>query len=165
MIRVELTFDEDAVARLLEWLADVNRRLIERSPDLPLLYDSGVEYRRESHERFSDYAHVLKRGWDDCDSLAAARVGELRARGWRALREGEGGARWASIVQPESIPAEIVIRTLRPKHDPGNYHVLLRYSLGGRRFYDDPSARLGMYSRRMTARETQRHLAQFRSVP
>lgn len=161
MIRVELTFDEAAVARLLEWLADVNHRLMLASPSMPLLYDSGVVYRRELRERFSDYAHVLLRGHDDCDSLAAARVGELRARGWRALRPGEGGYEIAQVTRPVSIPARVVIRTRRPKDDPGQYHVLLNYQLGGTTFYDDPSARLGMYSRRLGAEETQRHLAEF----
>lgn len=161
MIRVELTFDEAAVARLLEWLADVNHRLMLASPSMPLLYDSGVVYRRELRERFSDYAHVLLRGHDDCDSLAAARVGELRARGWRALRPGEGGYEIAQVTRPETIPARVVIRTRRPKDDPGQYHVLLNYQLGGTTFYDDPSARLGMYSRRLGAEETQRHLAEF----
>lgn len=161
MIRVELTFDEAAVARLLEWLADVNHRLMLASPSMPLIYDSGVVYRRELRERFSDYAHVLLRGHDDCDSLAAARVGELRARGWRALRPGEGGYEIAQVTRPVSIPARVVIRTRRPKDDPGQYHVLLNYQLGGTTFYDDPSARLGMYSRRLGAEETQRHLAEF----
>jgi hypothetical protein len=161
VIRVELTFDEAAVARLLEWLADVNHRLMLASPSMPLLYDSGVVYQRELRERFSDYAHVLLRGHDDCDSLAAARVGELRARGWRALRPGEGGYEIAQVTRPKTIPARIVIRTRRPKDDPGQYHVLLNYQLGGTTFYDDPSARLGMYSRRLGAEETQRHLAEF----
>src|SRR5688500_19684237 len=54
---------------------------------LPLLYDAGVVYRRELDETWCDFLNMLAQGHEDCDGLAAARAGELLARGWAADRK------------------------------------------------------------------------------
>lgn len=68
-----------------------NRVLIReakrRGKKFPLLYKSGVEYQREpwtDHEEFADMATVLRRGWGDCDDLAAWRAAELQEMGEEA---------------------------------------------------------------------------------
>src|SRR5690349_24078774 len=90
-IAVKLAFDERAALRLLNWLAQENAILLRAQPDLPLLYDSGVTYRRELDETWCDFLNMLAQGHEDCDGLAAARAGELVAGGGRALRLGDDG--------------------------------------------------------------------------
>lgn len=61
------------------------REAKRRGKPIPLLYESGVEYDREpwagKFEEFADILTVLRRGWGDCDDLAAWRVAELREIG------------------------------------------------------------------------------------
>ncbi len=60
------------------------REAKRRGKTFPLLYKSGVEYEREpwtDHEEFADAATVLRRGWGDCDDLAAWRAAELQEMG------------------------------------------------------------------------------------
>lgn len=137
-------FNEDGALRLLNWLAGENARTLRQRPDLPLLYDSGVVYRREDDELWRDINHVFASGSEDCDSLAAARAGELIARGWRALTPGEGGFEQARRARLESIPAQVFLRTRSPRERPGLYHCLVRYQVDSQEYRDDPSARLGM---------------------
>ena len=144
-IAVKLTFDEKAALRLLNWLAQENARQFRRHPDLPGLYEAGVIYRREKGETWCDYINLLARGHEDCDGLAAARAGELLARGHRALKPGDGGYREARRRKPRSIRAETMLRTRTRRGKPGLYHVVVRYRVCGRWYRDDPSARLGMY--------------------
>lgn len=144
-IAVKLAFDEQAAVRLLNWLAQENAVILRARPDLPLLYDSGVVYQREQDETWSDYINLLAEGHEDCDALAAARAGELLARGWKALAPGDGGYDEAARTRPASIPAEVMLRTRARPDQPGLYHCITRYRVGGRWFRDDPSARLGMY--------------------
>ncbi len=166
-IKVQLAFNEDAALRLLNWLARENA-LIFRTMDaraaergersLPGLYESGVRYEVEKVEVWSDYLNLLAQRHEDCDALAAARAGELLARGWRALRPhdprdpmrypGDGGyelvASMAPEARPDVIPAEVMLTTPTQKGRPGLYHCIVRYRIAGRWFRDDPSARLGM---------------------
>ena len=144
-IALKLAFDEQAAVSLLNWLSVQNAELLRVRPELPLLYESGVVYRRERDETWSDVLNTLAQGWEDCDALAAWRVGELMARGWQALRPGDGGYREARRLQPDSIPAEAFLRTRAPHGKTGLYHVVVRYRVGSRWYRDDPSARLGMY--------------------
>lgn len=168
-IRIRLAFDENAAVRLLNWLVGENTRIIrdydrryrEAARDgrpgdlLPLLYESGVVYRREETEIWCDYLLMLTQGWEDCDGLSAVRAGELRARGWRALAPkdpndplrypGDGGYEWAMRHKPESIKAQAVCVTRTQPGETGLYHCITKYAVGGRIYYDDPSARLGMY--------------------
>ena len=139
-ITVALAFNEGAALRLLNWLALENARIFltydararrKRERSLPGLYQSGVRYEREETELWSDYLNLLVQGFEDCDALAAARAGELRARGWKALRPrdpadpvrfpGDGGYRLARRLQSESIRAEVLLTT--------NSEEVRRYSL------------------------------------
>jgi hypothetical protein len=143
-IALRLAFDEEAAVRLLNWLAQENARIWAQSASLPLLYDSGVIYQLEQDETWTDYLTMLTQGWEDCDSLAAARAGELLALGHRALREGDAGFSEAQRVRPKAIEAEVYLTTRTKPGVPGLYHCVTRYRLGRRWFTDDPSARLGM---------------------
>ena len=143
-ITVKLAFHEEGAVRLLNWLAAENARVLRARPDLPLLYDAHVVYRREEHEAWCDVLNMLARGWEDCDGLAAARAGELIARGHLALREGDGGFETARRLRLARIDAEVLLRTSSTPDHPGLYHCLVRYRVGGRWYRDDPSARLGM---------------------
>ena len=143
-IAVKLSFDERAALRLLNWLAQENAIILRAQPDLPLLYDSGVLYRREVDETWCDFLNMLAQGHEDCDGLAAARAGELLARGWRALRPGDQGFVEGQREKPMSIPAEVMLTTRSRADEPGLYHCVVRYRIGSTWFRDDPSARLGM---------------------
>lgn len=143
-ITLNIAFHERGAVRLLNWLAGENARIMRQQPDLPLLYDSGVRYQREKGELWSDYINLLVQGHEDCDALAAARAGELLARGWKALRPGEPGYRRARLLRPRSIHAEVFLRTRTPRGVPGMYHCIVAYRIGTRWYEDDPSARLGM---------------------
>jgi hypothetical protein len=143
-IAVLLAFDEHAALRLLNWLARENAYILRARPDLPLLYDSGVVYRREQDETWCDYLNMLAQGHEDCDGLAAARAGELLAHGARALSAGDGGYEAARKLKLERIPAEVVLRTRSRPDEPGLYHCVVRYRVGNQWHRDDPSARLGM---------------------
>lgn len=147
LIAVELAFEEKAAVRLLNWLANENRIIFLERPDLPGLYESGVRYKREKVETWSDYLNLLMQGHEDCDALAAARAGELMARGYRALSlsRRDSGAAEARQLKLERIKAEVVLRTRAEKTKGGMYHCIVRYRIGRKWYYDDPSARLGMY--------------------
>ena len=161
-ITVALAFSEPDAVSLLNWLARVNARILRENPGLPGLYDAGVVYRRETDEHWSDYVNLLAQGWEDCDSLAAARAGELLARGGKVLRRGDGG--YAEGRKLPRIHAEVFLRTRARPEQPGLYHCLVRYRVGSRWFYDDPSARLGMLGRPMSGPEVARRLASQRSA-
>ncbi len=152
-IAVKLAFDERGALRLLNWLAQENARILRARPDLPGLYASGVVYRREVDETWCDYINLLAQGWEDCDGLAAARAGELIARGHEALGPDDPGYRQAQRRRLRSIPAEVMLRTRAPKDGIGLYHCIVRYRVGRRWFRDDPSARLGMYDRKPPVRD------------
>lgn len=145
-IAVELAFDEQAAVRLLNWLAGENRRIFWLNRSLPNLYDSGIVYRREVEEVWSDVINTLLQGHEDCDALAAYRAGELQARGAAALSiaRGDSGARKAKRMGLRHIDARVVLRTRSDIGRPGLYHCIVKYRVGRRWYYDDPSIRLGM---------------------
>jgi hypothetical protein len=143
-ISVKLAFDEQAALRLLNWLAKENAVILRARPDLPGLYSAGVVYQRERGETWCDYLNMLAQGHEDCDGLAAARAGEIQARGWKALGPDDGGYGISRRERPERIPAEVVLLTRSSPRQPGQYHCVVRYQVGGRWYRDDPSARLGM---------------------
>jgi hypothetical protein len=76
------------------------RMAAARGRPFPSLYASGIRYDREPwtgrFEEFADAATMLRRGWGDCDDLAAYRVAELQEAGeaadvriyWRRNRKG-----------------------------------------------------------------------------
>jgi len=158
-IAVKLAFDEHAAVRLLNWLAKENAVLLRAQPDLPLLYDAGVTYQRETDETWCDFLNMLAQGHEDCDGLAAARAGELLARGWRALRPGDAGFATAERARPSSVQAEVMLTTRSTPDDPGLYHCIVRYRVGSRWYRDDPSARLGMLGGRIDPLVQQRWAA------
>lgn len=143
-IRVLLSFHEGAALRLLNWLAQENALLHRAQPGLPLLYDSGVVYRRDDRETWSDYLYILAANQDDCDGLAAARAGELLARGTEALAPGDEGYEETRGQPLDHIPAEVMLLTMAAPGETGLYHCIVRYRIAGRWYRDDPSARLGM---------------------
>ena len=148
-IAVKLAFDEQAAVRMLNWLARENALLLRERPELPLLYESGVVYRREKNEVWCDFLNLLSQGHEDCDALSAARAGELMARGWKALSPDEPGYRHARRNRLTSIRSEVFLRTRVRPGRVGLYHCVTRYRLKGRWLVDDPSARLGMYAGRV----------------
>ncbi|MCB9686021.1 MAG: hypothetical protein H6738_24485 [Alphaproteobacteria bacterium] len=143
-IAVKLAFDERAAVRLLNWLARENAIILRARPDLPGLYTAGVRYRREQDETWCDYLNLLAQGHEDCDGLAAARAGELLARGSEALTRKDGGYRDARRLGLTSIEAQVLLLTTSDGRSPGQYHCIVRYRVGSRWYRDDPSARLGM---------------------
>jgi hypothetical protein len=152
-ITVALTFNERDAVSLLNWLARCNARLLRERPMLPLLYATSVRYGREEEETWSDYIQLLAQGWEDCDALAAARAGELLARGWRALAPSDPGYAAARAARLESIPSEVALTTQIKKGEHGLYHCVVRYVVNGTTWFDDPSARLGMLPERLDGRE------------
>lgn len=147
-IALKISFAESGFVRLLNWLARENAIILAQQPALPLLYESGVVYKREKRETWCDYLNMLLQGWEDCDGLSAARAGELLARGHRVLRPGDGGYAEARRQRLASIEAEVLLRTRVPRGRTGLYHCIVRYRVGKRWYRDDPSARLGMYRTR-----------------
>lgn len=163
-IQIRLAFDERAALRLLNWLGRENARIFNLydrravkfgTAPLPGVYESGVIYRREAEEVWSDYLNLLLQGHEDCDALAAARMGELLARGARALHPrspkdplrypGDGGYALAKRLGLRRIPAEVMLTTNSEPGLPGLYHCIVRYWVGRVEYRDDPSARLGMH--------------------
>ncbi len=142
-IRLKLSFHEDAACRLLNWLAGENMLIRQANPELPLLYDAGIVYRREPDETWRDYPNMLIAGHEDCDSLAAARTGEILAHGAGAFAPGDVGYEQTRGLV-ESIPAEVMLLTRSTPEDPGLYHCIVRFWVGDEELRDDPSARLGM---------------------
>ena len=152
-ITVALTFNERDAVSLLNWLARCNARLIRDQPKLPRLYDSRVVYAREEEETWSDYIQLLAQGNEDCDALAAARAGELLARGWRALSPEDPGYTEARAARLTTIPSEVALTTQVRPGSHGLYHCVVRYVVEGTIWFDDPSARLGMLPERLNGKE------------
>jgi hypothetical protein len=87
-------------------------------------------------------------------ALAAARAGELLARGWRALSPSDPGYAAAKAANLTSIPAEVALTTQLPEGERGGlYHCIVRYVVDGTVWFDDPSARLGMLPERLDGQE------------
>ncbi len=147
-IIVRVTKTERGLVNLLNWLAVHNAELMRERPDLPLLYESGAYYARERTELWCDYAALLEQGHEDCDGLAAARAGELMAWGAEAMTPEDGGYAEALRLGLDSIPAWVILRTKGIHGQPNLYHCIVLYQVGNTWWRDDPSARLGMFSRR-----------------
>jgi hypothetical protein len=143
---MRVTKTEQGFVDLLNWLARHNALLLGERCDLPLLYQSGVVYQREPTEVWCDFLAMLEQGHEDCDGLAAARAGELMARGVDAMTPEDGGFALAQGLGLQSIPAWVTLRTRGAWGGPGNlYHCVVLYKVGETWWRDDPSARLGMY--------------------
>lgn len=157
-IVMRCTFNEREAVSLLCWLSRANSRLLGERPDLPSLYESGVVYEREEQETWCDVVQLYAQRWEDCDGLAAARAGELIARGVRAMRPDEPGYAAAREEGLGSIPAEVCLTTRVQPGEHGQYHCIVVYRIMGRTYWDDPSARLGMLDDRITAWEAHRRV-------
>lgn len=111
---------EKALLWLLEALVNINRMEI-RDCRLPLLYKSGVRYKREpkGKEDWRDAVTVFREQHGDCEDLSAYRIAELRNTG-----------RWADpYIRFRIAPDGMLI-----------YHVMVLRK--GR--LEDPSKILGM---------------------
>lgn len=65
----------------LEGLTRMNEWIYRQDPSLPEIHDAGVRYRREAGEAWRHAGDVIRERWGDCEDLAGARAGWLRARG------------------------------------------------------------------------------------
>ena len=144
-------FNEQTTLELLQVLARHNARLMAQHPGFPLLYRSGVVYRREPTEEWLDAGQVIDRGEGDCEDLASWRAAELVARGWKALRPGDGGYALAKRLQLDTLEAHPFLRTRQLPGKRKLYHCVTRYRVGPHWYRDDPSARLGMYGPHRTS--------------
>ncbi len=116
--------DPAAVEAAASGLVNLNlalmRRAREQGRQAPPLYKAGVRYRREppGQETWDSWDRVLRRGYGDCEDLAAWRAAELRFHG----------------IDPKARVA--IIRT-----GPKLMHAVVRRGNGQ---LEDPSRRLGM---------------------
>jgi len=100
-------------------LAARYKRYLREHPEIPLLYRTGVRYRKGPE--WSTLEDVLARGWADCKLLTAWRIAELALRGQHAT-------------------ARVVLVRAQPEL----WHVMVRMPDGS---IEDPSKKLGMNSR------------------
>jgi hypothetical protein len=99
---------------------------------VPLLYESGVRYRRDPTrgdigEVWSDIPTILKDGYDDCEGLAWFLAAEMRTRG-------------PNSETKNKVPAATV--RCKTTSMPGMLHAIVFDPTSGRVW--DPSRRLGM---------------------
>ncbi len=103
------------------WLLRMAKR---RGKPFPSIYRSDVVFQREpnagKYERFDNLLTTIKRGWGDCDDLAAWRVAELREQG-----------------EPANFKIYWRLKNGRPKL----FHVQVRRADGS---VEDPARALGM---------------------
>lgn len=84
----ERRYSEVILRILLDALVKINLEYLKEHPNTPLLYDSGVRYKREDGtEDWLDIGEVLKLGYGDCEDLACYRVAELIKNGVPARPE------------------------------------------------------------------------------
>jgi hypothetical protein len=110
-----------ALRACLAALTALNDLYLRANPRTPALYGSGVRYQTEAPGRddWDVIPLVLKRGWGDCEDLAAWRCAELRAAGVAAVCDAR-------------------------RTGPETWHAFVRLPDGT---VDDPSLRLGMRRR------------------
>lgn len=104
----------------LEGLTRMNEAIYRTDPSLPDIHDANVRYRREAGEVWRHAKDVLIEGWGDCEDLAGARAGWLRAR----------------RVDPR---ARVIVKRTGPRMS----HALVKRGNGK---IEDPSRELGMGS-------------------
>lgn len=117
----DITRGRRILLQLLEALTEINHDYLIAFPDTPHLYDTNIIYNAEKGtETWQDIATTLRRGFGDCEDLAAYRCAELRAAGIAA----KPYIRW---------------RVSGPKKS--QYHAVVKLPDGR---IEDPSAALGM---------------------
>lgn len=106
------------MTHLVKALVLVDTAYLRRHTNAPLLYHSGIYYRRDGdiETQWLDIPAVLARGYADCKALSAWRIAELNVRGEYA------------VPKIDYYPST-------------GYHTLL---LRSGSVEEDPSARLGM---------------------
>jgi len=114
----------DLVEALVIALVNIDAAYLDKFPDTPLLYASGVTYQDQmpGHDVWQDIPRLLKTKRGACEDLAAWRVAELNAAG-------ETGAR----IDVTTYPA--------PNGRDVTYHITVSRGDGSK---EDPSAHLGM---------------------
>lgn len=110
----------EALESAVEALSRANVDYLLAHPRTPMLHRSGVRYRREprGRENWQSIPDMLRRGFGDCEDLAAWRIAEIRVHGGHA------------------VPYIL---------SKGNaYHVKVLRNDGISRVVEDPSRELGM---------------------
>lgn len=75
-----------ALTAFMLGLSIANKTWYETYPATPSLYNSKIVYRAEmKSEDWLDAPSLLARGYGDCEDLACMRIGELQAKGVKAL--------------------------------------------------------------------------------
>ena len=142
-----LTLDDDKATPVNEINTAIGRHNARRIKlkGLPPLYQSGVRYRAEgSPELWWDYETILSpptkvagypNGYDDCEGLAAVRVGEL-------LNDGYEAQVYCRLIDMDKIAQ----RSMGGGGGGRLFHAVARARdpKTGQWVYDDPSAILGM---------------------
>lgn len=124
-----------------EAMTRINAAWLKVNPKAPLLYKSGVVYRRDPKrcarpgqcvsELWLDFPSLLKRGAEDCDGLSAALAGELRARAPNSVGD--------------KLRPRATVKLKQTRH-PGLWHAVV-VDLDTREVFD-PSRKLGMGRKR-----------------
>lgn len=120
---------QTVLLHLMEALAQLNEGHLAQMR-YPLLYESGVRYRRERGENWRDIPTLLELGEGDCEDLACWRIAELRHGGhyafpYVAFQRRDGTYRYHALVQRFA------------RHDPSTGHFYGQH-------IEDPSRVLGM---------------------
>ena len=108
--------------QFFEAMVRFNESFLVKHPNTPLLYSSGVRYRREAPEIWKDIPTTLRDGWDDCEGLSSWLAAEMRVRFAR--------------------PNATVKLVLQPTIDRKLWHAIVVDLDTGEKF--DPSKQLGM---------------------
>ena len=116
---------------MFEALTRINQAYLRTDPEAPLLYESGVRYRKDpirgkTGELWLDVPSILARGYDDCEGLSSYLAAEMRERA-------------PNSVSDRRIPGAMVW-LYRPR--PNLWHAVVKDRETGEIF--DPSKRLGM---------------------
>ena len=124
--RIAVQSNKPALDAALEGLVRLNLQMFRAASQagrpVPSVYKAGIHWQRDQGETWDTADIVRRRGYGDCEDLAAWRAAELRMQG---------------------IPAAAVVRQ---SNSPGvAWHAVV--ALPGGKF-EDPSAKLGMYDPR-----------------
>lgn len=116
-------FDVQTLNILLEALVRIDLHILRKDPSIPDLYASGVRYEREPNgvEEWLTIPEIMRRGYDDCEGLAAWLAAEYRNKG----------------IMAQAFASRVPTRAPIPL-----YHVRVR--LRGGRVIEDPSRALGL---------------------